>query len=424
MRVVLIYSVLLLAGLVGSQVVPRMMGGDELRAYGHAVRWATMIALAFIMIRVGHEFDIDKKRLGGYGRDLFVATGAAVVPAALCALYFMLVVLPGSARASGGAWIESSLAAMFSAATSAGVLFAMLAAAGLAATWVFRQARVLAVFDDLVAVLLLIPLKAVVVGPRWQLGATMGVMLALVWIAWRWLHALKLGTGARITLVYAALVVLACEGLAYVTHFIDAANPVHIEVLLPAFVLGCVTMHVHQHAAHTTGGAPIHPKTDQEHDDGEEPRIERWIAAGVSGAFMVLVGLSMPEFFSQVGAGTGAPSVAADEPLKLGEHLRAFAPAMGWGEIGLHVLAVTALSNLGKMVPALFYRRDASARERLALALAMWPRGEVGAGVLTVAIGYGIGGPVIVIALLSLAVNLLLTGGVIVGVKGMLAKRD
>jgi hypothetical protein len=43
----------------------------------------------------------------------------------------------------------------------------------------------------------------------------------------------------------------------------------------------------------------------------------------------------------------------------------------------------------------------------------MWPRGEVGAGVLVVSISYGIGGPIVTVAALSLALNLVLTGGFI-----------
>jgi thiol:disulfide interchange protein len=47
----------------------------------------------------------------------------------------------------------------------------------------------------------------------------------------------------------------------------------------------------------------------------------------------------------------------------------------------------------------------------------MWPRGEVGAGVLILSLGYGIGGPLIVVAALSLALNLVLTGAFIAIVK-------
>ena len=85
-------------------------------------------------------------------------------------------------------------------------------------------------------------------------------------------------------------------------------------------------------------------------------------------------------------------------------------PPMSWGTIALHVLLITLLANLGKMFPALCYRREAHWRERLSLAVGMWPRGEVGAGVLVISMSYGIGGPVVTIAMLSLALNLLLTG--------------
>ena len=47
----------------------------------------------------------------------------------------------------------------------------------------------------------------------------------------------------------------------------------------------------------------------------------------------------------------------------------------------------------------------------------MWPRGEVGAGVLVISLSYGIGGPIVTVAMLSLALNLLLTGAFIYVVK-------
>ena len=76
---------------------------------------------------------------------------------------------------------------------------------------------------------------------------------------------------------------------------------------------------------------------------------------------------------------------------------------MGWGAIARHVLLVTLLANLGKMFPLLVYRGEATVRERLALCIGMWPRGEVGAGVLVLSLGYGIGGLMITVAVLSLA---------------------
>ena len=93
----------------------------------------------------------------------------------------------------------------------------------------------------------------------------------------------------------------------------------------------------------------------------------------------------------------------------------------GWGMIMLHVLVITLISNIGKMFPVFCYRREASFRGRLALAVGMFPRGEVGAGVLVIALSYGIAGASLTVAVLSLALNLLLTGVFIVVVKRLIA---
>jgi Kef-type K+ transport system membrane component KefB len=95
-------------------------------------------------------------------------------------------------------------------------------------------------------------------------------------------------------------------------------------------------------------------------------------------------------------------------------------PSMGWGMIALHVLLLTLLSNLGKMFPAFCYRKEAHWRHRLAVAIGMWPRGEVGAGVLVLSLSYGIGGPIVTVAMLSLALNLALTGVFIVVVRRLI----
>jgi hypothetical protein len=74
-------------------------------------------------------------------------------------------------------------------------------------------------------------------------------------------------------------------------------------------------------------------------------------------------------------------------------------------------------------VPAFCYRQQAHWRERLALAIGLWPRGEVGAGVLVISLSYGIGGPIVTVAMLSLALNLLLTGFFILVVKKLMQSR-
>ena len=123
------------------------------------------------------------------------------------------------------------------------------------------------------------------------------------------------------------------------------------------------------------------------------------------------------------GAGAPAAEAAAAEigsSQQIGR-ITAAQPSMSWAWIILHVLIVTLISNVGKMFPAFCYRKEAHWRERLAVAIGMWPRGEVGAGVLVISLSYGIGGPIVTIAMLSLALNLMLTGAFIYIVKRVTA---
>ena len=189
MKKVAVFSLLLIGGIVLSQLLPALIGDAEREnQVRKAIEVLTMVGLAFIMIHVGYEFEIDKSNLGQYGWDYLVAMTAATFPWIFAAVYFVLVMLPGDLWSSWDAWKESLLAGRFAAPTSAGILFAMLAAAGLSATWLFKKARILAIFDDLDTVLLMIPLKILMVGLAWQLGAVVLIMGALVWVAWQFLH--------------------------------------------------------------------------------------------------------------------------------------------------------------------------------------------------------------------------------------------
>jgi len=184
MNKVLAYSLLLLAGLIGSQVVPGWLGASWPSA-SLVIRLATMVALAFIMIHVGYEFEIDRSRPKEIALDYGIAATAAAFPWVFAAVYFVLVLNPAGSWQNVDAWKPALLAGRFAAPTSAGVLFSMLAAAGLSATWVFRKARVLAIFDDLDTVLLMIPLKMLIVGMRWQMAVIVVIMFVQLFVAWR-----------------------------------------------------------------------------------------------------------------------------------------------------------------------------------------------------------------------------------------------
>ena len=387
MKKVLIYSLLLVIGLVLSQVLPAQAGegSDHFR---EGVSLLTLLCLSFIMVHVGFEFDLDRDRVGSYLADFGISASAALLPWIFCSLYFLLVMGPPGAARSFTAWRDSLITGCSAAPTSAGILFAMLAAAGLSTTWLFRKARVLAIFDDLVTVLLLIPLKMMVVGARWQLAAIALVIAALLWLAWSFLHRLRLPIGWPWIVAYAVLIVLASEAIYLASLRIDAVVPIHIEVLLPSFVLGCILARPEGSDAHTDDAR-------EGHQEGPASPVEQRVASIVSGLFMILVGLSMPP-------------------------LLRLAQSAGWGLIALHTLLVTLLANAGKMFPLLCYRGEATFKERLALCLGMWPRGEVGAGVLILSLGYGIAGAPVAVATLSLAVNLVGTGLFIAAVKKLL----
>lgn len=409
MRKVLVYSLLLVIGLGLSQLLPLLLG-PATHAYEVVIEVLTMTALAFIMIHVGYEFEIDKHDLRQYGVDYLVAASAAALPWLLCALYFMFVMTPRPLWTNNEAWKETLLASCFSAPTSAGVLFAMLAAAGLAATWMFQKARVLAIFDDLFAILLLLPLKALLVGLNWQLFVTIGVIGSLLVLAWRRTHEVLIPIRWRWVLAYSAGLTALSQLIYLASRQIDADRPLQIEVLLPAFVLGCIM-------ARPLGSNPHRDDALEGHEQGPESATEQRVATIVSACFMILVGLSMPIIETQPKAD---PREAAHFPGVPAAVLQAKNEFPGWGWITVHTLAITLLSNLGKMVPFVCYR-ERPWRERLALAISMFPRGEVGAGVLVISLGYGVRGPIITVAVLSLALNLMLTGLFILAVKKLLA---
>jgi hypothetical protein len=413
MRKVLVFSLLLVAGLIGSQVLPALMGSS----FGTAsfiLKLLTMLFLSFIMIHVGYEFEIDKSNLRQYVWDYAIAATAAAFPWIFVMLYFIYGISPPDQWSSGDLWRESALAGRFASPTSAGILFSMLAAAGLGLTWVFNKARILAIFDDLDTILLMIPLKIMMIGVRWQLMVIVVVMFGLLYLAWKYLKRWQIPNTWPWVLTYAAIITAACEAVYLGSKWLEPVVPVHLEVLLPAFVLGCIMAH-----------KPGMDKPDDEalegHQEGPDSPEEQRVSTIISACFMVLVGLSMPSL-TDVNASKAAPATVMPADITAAP-IAAIAeqPADSWQVIAFHVMVVTIISNLGKMFPLFCYRREAHWRERLALSIGMFPRGEVGAGVLVISLSYGIGGTILSVAMLSLALNLVLTGLFILAVKYLIA---
>ena len=381
---VILYSLFLVLGLIISQFVPVWVQGESYIALKHVMNSLLYICLAFVMINVGREFQLDKTNWKGYTGDYFVAMGTAAVPWILVAVYYVLVLLPPDYSTNGDAWKESLLLSRFAAPTSAGILFTMLIVCGLKKSWIYKKIQILAIFDDLDTVLLMIPLQIIMIGMFWEMGAVLAIVFALLVFAWRKMSHYNWKQEWWNILIYSVLVFATTWAL---DHFFK----VHIEVLLPAFILGVV----------------------MQHKESNRPEKQQ-VATTISLTFMLLVGLSMP-YFSNFGLSEAA-EIAETNTSILGSQ-----PMPSWATIAMHVVIVTILCNLGKLVPIFFYRNRVF-EERLAVSVGMFIRGEVGAGVVFIAISYNIGGPALIISILTLVLNLVLTAFFIAIVKKLALK--
>ena len=381
MKKVLSFSAMLMIGLLLSQLMPELLTETCYEHTRHGIEILLGVCLAFIMINVGREFEVDKSNIKSYAKDYLVAMLAAAMPWLLIAMYYIFVLMPSEWWSNGAVWKESLLLSRFAAPTSAGILFTMLAAIGLQKSWIYKKIQVLAIFDDLDTILLMIPLQIAMIGMQWQMGVILVVVVLLLWIGWKKMSSYSLRCDWKSLLGYSALVYGATYIIYILTdHFFGEEGSVHIEVLLPAFVLGMIIKHGYQSS-----------KADDR------------ASSFISLLFMLLVGMSMP-------------LIHLEEAPEQTNSIIASLPMLSWGSIAMHVVIISLLSNVGKLTPMLFYR-DRSLKERLALSVGMFTRGEVGAGVIFIALGYHIGGPILLISVLTLVFNLILTGGFVLIVK-------
>lgn len=383
MKKIISFSLFLILGLIISQLLPALGSSyDTVKSISNILLY---ICLAYIMINVGREFELDKTRWKSYLSDYFIAMATAALPWILVAFYYVLILLPMEYNTSWEAWRESLLLSRFAAPTSAGILFTMLAAIGLRTSWIYKKIQVLAIFDDLDTILLMIPLQIVMIGMKWQMGAILLVVTLLLYWGWKKMGKLSLKQDWTSILIFSIIIVAIIWAIDYITASLFGEDgKIHIEVLLPAFVLGMVMKHIHI-----------------------DNKSERIVTTGISLLFMLLVGLSMPAFIGEyaiIGGNSGEITILGSQPM------------ISMKMIIIHVLIVSLISNIGKMVPVLFYR-DRLIEERLALSIGMFTRGEVGAGIIFIALSYNIGGPALIISVLALVLNLILTGFFVVWVK-------
>ncbi|MFI3264193.1 MAG: cation:proton antiporter [Rikenellaceae bacterium] len=390
MKKVLSFSLFLLCGLIASQLLPGALGEsfDSIKSY--ALTPMLYICLSFIMINVGREFEVDKSRWRSYTGDYFIAMATAALPWLLVALYYIFVLMPQEYWGDGAAWRETLLLSRFAAPTSAGILFAMLASLNLKDSWIYKKIQVLAIFDDLDTIILMIPLQIMMIGMKWQLFVVVIIVVALLMLGWKKLDTYNVRQDWKAILSYSMLVYFATVLFHKISVYFSTGehDGIHIEVLLPAFVVGMIIKHKH-----------INNSTEER------------VSSLISYLFMLLVGLSMPLVLGA--AAHSHPETESTISLAI--------PEMEWGVVALHVMAVTLLSNIGKLMPIFFYR-DRQFNERLAVSVGMFTRGEVGAGVIFIAISYGLGGTALIVSALTLVLNLVLTGAFVLWVKALAQK--
>jgi len=176
----------------------------------------------------------------------------------------------------------------------------MLAAPHLKQSWIYRKIQVLAIFDDLDTILLMIPLQILMIGLKWQMFAIVGTVSVLLAVGWRWQAAWNVKQDWK-RILGLSVAVCALTQLLYLAtaHWYGPENSIHIEVLLPAFVIGMLMKH-------------------RDHDTPAERRA----STGISFLFMLLVGMSMPLVTGSAAsdAAAAAGSVTAAQPMNCRMH--------------------------------------------------------------------------------------------------------
>ena len=117
MKKILLFSFFLMLG-TGCISIPAGDVGEGYSSVKTVSNTLLYVCLAFIMINVGREFEMDKSRWRSYTEDYFIAMATAAFPWIFVALYYMFVLLPGDLWGSWDAWKENLLLSRFAAPTS------------------------------------------------------------------------------------------------------------------------------------------------------------------------------------------------------------------------------------------------------------------------------------------------------------------
>jgi len=401
---ILVYSFLMCVGLAISQFIPQAED-DE---FGFYVRLPAGIALSYIIVHVGLDFEIVKWRLPTYALDFFVATSAALVP--LLVVFGYLKYVCGSHSLPHAWYVEEPLGtsqglllSVFSAPTSAGMLISMMEAADLKHTWVFKKASMLAILDDIDSLVFIAFMRILAIGGSQidlrHFGPVI-VTVGLLTIAWFNIHKFVIPHSWPWVLMYAFILGTGFWIIEGLTREFPHCNFIFVvAVLIPSFTLGCVTYDPKMETSQSYKHIEIELTEEfierQEYIDSHAPCMETFMGC----AFMFFVGLSMPSLNS------------------LG--------SMSHSAVIFHVVAINILMLLGKLIICFFYSNETSKTQRIALGLAMCPRGEIGASVIIITIQTlkgKIDDAYLGVVVLSVIMNLVTSCGLIVYVKKLAAR--
>ena len=106
-----------------------------------------------------------------------------------------------------------------------------------------RGSRVIVLIHRQESVNLLgIPVFRYIIGWAWQLSVAAVIMISLLAAANMWLHRMELPISWPWVMAYAVGITLVSELIYLASKMLDERAAIHIEVLLPTFVMGCLML--------------------------------------------------------------------------------------------------------------------------------------------------------------------------------------
>ena len=191
----------------------------------------------------------------------------------------------------------------------------MLAALSLKQSWIYKKIQVLAIFDDLDTILLMIPLQILMIGLRWQMFAIIAIVVVLLATGWRWQARWNVRQDWKTIL-----------GL------VAGSRPDAGGSSPRRSLYGPEKQHPYRSAA---PGSFVVGGMLRKHCHIDTPTEQR-VSTGISFLFMLLVGLSMPLVTGAPADTTAAASVTGSQPM------------MPPRQRETSTSTVSVLSNLGK----------------------------------------------------------------------------